>query len=474
MLRAATGHFAHSDTGRSRRENEDAYFARSPVFVVADGMGGAQAGEVASRVAIEAFERGLGDVGASSAEQLLAERVQEANVRIHEMSQANQERAGMGTTITAAYVGDHDVAVAHVGDSRAYRLRGTDFQRLTEDHSLVEEMRRRGQLTAQEADEHPQRSIITRALGPEPDVLVDTYSWRGEAGDVYLLCSDGLTSMVPELRVAEIVRGAASLRDGGRALIDAANAAGGRDNITVVLFALEEIGGPDPALEQPTRVGVRAPSAEQVRAAVAQAPPPAAGPGTTGDASPPAAPPQQPYAATPPPASGAAPPRPPRPAPPSPHPHDAQPSQPHDASPPPRDAPPRAAPPAAAPRRRLRPTAPVEPDGGRSAGRRRGRRFGLAFAILVLVVVPLGFGAYVASQAVYFIGTDPDGFVTMYRGLPYTLPAGVDLYSLNYVSGVPLDSLPAARRRRLVDHTLRSHDDAADLVRKLERGRLAS
>jgi protein phosphatase len=99
---------------------------------------------------------------------------------------------------------------------------------------------------------------------------------------------------------------------------------------------------------------------------------------------------------------------------------------------------------------------------------------GIAFAILALVVVPLGIGAYIASQAVYFIGTDQDGFVTMYRGLPYTLPAGFDLYSPNYVSGVPLDSLPAPRRKRLVDHTLRSHDDAADLVRELERGRVAS
>ncbi len=236
MLRAASGYFAHSDTGRQRRVNEDSYFARSPVFVVADGMGGAQAGEVASRVAVEAFERGLDDATADSPEQLLANRVQEANARINEMSHADQERAGMGTTITAAHVGDNDVAIAHVGDSRAYRLRGDDFQRLTEDHSLVEEMRRRGQLTAQEADEHPQRSIITRALGPEPRVQVDTYSWRGEPGDVYLLCSDGLTSMISEARVADIVRGTRSLPDAGRALIAAANDAGGRDNITVILF----------------------------------------------------------------------------------------------------------------------------------------------------------------------------------------------------------------------------------------------
>jgi len=414
MLRVANGYFSHSDTGRARRSNEDSFFARSPVFVVADGMGGAQAGEVASQVAVEAFERALGDPGASSAEQLLAERVLEANARIHEMSQANQERAGMGTTITAAYVGDHDVAVAHVGDSRAYRLRGEDFERLTDDHSLVEEMRRRGQLTAQEADEHPQRSIITRALGPEPDVKVDTYSWRGIAGDLYLLCSDGLTSMVPETRVADIVRGAGDLGDAGRRLIAAANDAGGRDNITVVLFRLEEVGEPDPATEQPTGVGMRLPASAT---AVTHA-----------------APPQAPPAPPPPP--------PPTPAP-------------------------------AAQPRRLKPIAPSEPGGG-PPGKRRGKRLGVLFAILALVIVPLGLGAYIANQAVYFIGTDDDGFVTMYRGLPYELPAGIELFSSNYVSGVQLQSVPPARRKRLIDHTLRSHDDAADLVRELERGRLAS
>ena len=406
MLRPAADHFAHSDTGRARRANEDAFFARSPVFVVADGMGGAQAGEVASQLAVEAFERGLGDIGASSAEQLLAERVLEANARIHEMSQASQDRAGMGTTLTAAHVGDHDVAVAHVGDSRAYRLRAGDFERLTEDHSLVEEMRRRGQLTAQEADEHPQRSIITRALGPEPDVLVDTYSWRGEAGDVYLLCSDGLTSMVPESRVADIVRASSSMRDAGRRLIAAANDAGGRDNITVVLFELEEIDTPDPAREQPTQVGHdgagdRASPARPL--ATAPSRPPAGRAARAGGCS---------------------------------------------------------------------PTAPAESGAG-AAGAAAGGSASM-FAVLALVVVPLGLGAYIANQAVYFVGTDDDGFVTMYRGLPYALPAGIELYSPTYVSGVPLRSLPASRRKRLIDHTLRSHDDAADLVRELERGRVAS
>jgi len=416
MLRVATDHFSHSDTGRARRANEDSYYARAPVFVVADGMGGAQAGEVASRVAVEAFEQGLGaDDGASSGEELLAARVLEANARIHEMSQAEQARAGMGTTITAAHVGEHDVAIAHVGDSRAYRLRGEEFVRLTEDHSLVEEMRRRGQLTAQEADEHPQRSIITRALGPEPDVLVDTSSWRGMAGDVYLLCSDGLTSMVPEAQVADIMRAATSLRDGGRALIDAANAAGGRDNITVILFRLEEIGGAsDAALEQPTSAGLGAGAltTADVQAAVAQAPP----------------------------------------------------------APPPSSRTDSAASPSS---RRLRPSAPAR-EQAESRRRRRLRRLAKVFAILALIALPLGFGAYSANQAVFFVGANDEGFVTLYRGLPYSLPAGIDLYKVNYVSSVPLQTLPAGRREQLVDHTLRSHDDASDLVRELERGRIAS
>jgi len=429
MLRAATDHFSHSDTGRARRANEDAYFARAPVFVVADGMGGAQAGEVASRLAIEAFERGLTDGAGVSGEELLAERVLEANQRIHEMSQSAMNRAGMGTTITAAHVGEHDVAIAHVGDSRAYRLRDEEFTRLTEDHSLVEEMRRRGQLTAQEADEHPQRSIITRALGPEPDVLVDTHSWRGVAGDVFLLCSDGLTSMVPESRVAEIVRTAPTLPDAGHALIDAANQAGGRDNITVVLFRLEEIGRDgDPADDHPTSAGgatgvVRT---ADVRAAAAAAPPPAA--------------------ATAAPAASAA-----------------------TSVPAPATSPP---PPTGSQTRQLRPNAPAAPSAAPKRG--RGRRLAKLFAIIALILVPLGFGAYSANAAVYFVGTNDEGYVTLYRGLPYSLPAGVDLFTVNYVSGVPIETLPVRRRRQLVDHTLRSHDDASDLVRELERGRIAS
>jgi len=170
MLRAAET-VAKTDTGLQRRDNEDSAYARSPVFVVADGMGGAQAGEVASRIAVETFEQGLPEDG--SPEERLASRAREANKRIHELSRTEPERAGMGTTLTAAYVDRDDLSIAHVGDSRAYLFRDGALERLTQDHSLVDELVRRGKLTEEQAAEHPQRSIITRALGPEADVAVE-------------------------------------------------------------------------------------------------------------------------------------------------------------------------------------------------------------------------------------------------------------------------------------------------------------
>jgi protein phosphatase len=238
MLRVAE-QYVGTDTGRQRRANEDSVLARSPLFVVADGMGGAQAGEVASRLAIESFQHGLED--ATDAEGGLAEYARAANVSIHERSQADAAHAGMGTTLTAVYVGAEEVAIAHVGDSRAYCLRDGVLLRLTDDHSLVDELIRQGKLTPEEAVAHPQRSVITRALGPEPEVEIDTRSYRAREGDVYLLCSDGLTTMVPDGALVEILLGHPQLRDAGEALIAAANEAGGRDNITVVLLRVEEV-----------------------------------------------------------------------------------------------------------------------------------------------------------------------------------------------------------------------------------------
>src|SRR5437588_11205567 len=256
MLRAADT-IAKTDTGRQRRGNEDWAFARAPVFVVADGMGGAQAGEVAAQLAVDAFAHGLPDSG--SPEERLASRVQEANQRIWEQSRTRREQAGMGTTLTAAYLDDSELAIAHVGDSRAYLFRDGSLRRLTQDHSLVDELVRRGKLTEEQAAEHPQRSIITRALGAEPTVEVDTWTYPVRPGDVLLLCSDGLTSMVTEEQVEEILASSDSLKAAAQGLIDEANAAGGRDNITVVLFRVEDVeGGVDGVVDQPTMVGAPA------------------------------------------------------------------------------------------------------------------------------------------------------------------------------------------------------------------------
>src|SRR3954454_9196321 len=235
-----------SDTGRQRNANEDSFFVRPPIFVVADGMGGAQAGEVASKTAADAFDVDLPD---GPPEQVLRETILIANRSIHELARNDPSRAGMGTTLTAAIVSAEreEVAIGHVGDSRAYRLRAGRLEQLTRDHSLVEEMRRKGQLTDAQAEDHPQRSIITRALGPEPEVEPDLQTVPAAAGDVFLVCSDGLTTMLDDEKIGQVLDRATSLQSAVRALVDEANRAGGRDNITVVLFRLEAADGSDGA-----------------------------------------------------------------------------------------------------------------------------------------------------------------------------------------------------------------------------------
>jgi serine/threonine protein phosphatase PrpC len=264
-----------TDTGRQRHANEDALFAGAPLFAVADGMGGAQAGEVAAQMATDAFQA---DRPSDEAPEPYLRRVVEAaNDEIHGYAQRDASRSGMGTTLTAALLRDDEISLAHVGDSRAYLLRNGELKRLTSDHSLVEELRRQGRLTEAQAEEHPQRSIITRALGPEEEVDVDTMTYPARAGDVVLLCSDGLTTMVHEPRIADILAGAPSLEAAVDQLVREANEMGGRDNITVVLFRLEEEGVPAEA--EPTLVG---PAAEEAGltadrvAAAGQRPPPRA------------------------------------------------------------------------------------------------------------------------------------------------------------------------------------------------------
>ena len=230
-------HAALTDVGRQRAGNEDSMLEDSPLFVVADGMGGAQAGEVASRLAVETLAR-LRPDDDEQAEEELVEAVREANRRIHARAQEDRELAGMGTTITAAWVHDGQIAIGHVGDSRAYRWRDGELAQLTDDHSLVAELERHGKLTAAEARVHPQRSMILRALGIEADVEVDTYAFTGEPGDVFLLCSDGLSGVVHDQVIAEVLGSAESLDQAAADLIELANISGGPDNITAVLFRL--------------------------------------------------------------------------------------------------------------------------------------------------------------------------------------------------------------------------------------------
>jgi serine/threonine protein phosphatase PrpC len=407
MLRVAE-QYAGSDTGRQRRANEDSLLARAPLFVVADGMGGAQAGEVASQIAVEVFEPGLPETAHPELE--LAELARAANARIHELSHANAEQAGMGTTLTAVYVGEQEVAIAHVGDSRAYCLRDGQLLRLTDDHSLVDELMRQGRLTPEEAVEHPQRSVITRALGPEGIVDVDTRSFRARAGDVYLLCSDGLTTMLSEQQIAAALLAHPCLRDAGEALIAAANQAGGRDNITVVLIRLEDVqmGQAPTGGEQTTMVGLPAVSA--------------------------------------------------------PAPHAPAPSVLAD------ELAPRAS--ALAQPERARQRSPRVPRSGEApvprARRRRRLRHVKALTFSLVVLGLIGAGAYLALQSVYFIGTNSRGLVTMFEGLPYKLPGNLTLYSSQYVSGVSASTLTPQRRHSLLNHSLRSETDAGSLIRSLE------
>ncbi len=229
---------ATTDPGRRRRHNEDAYVCEPPLFAVADGIGGAQAGEVASGLAAAALRDAAGAGGGRERVEAL---VQEANRRVYVRQTHDAAVSGMGTTMTAALVEDGKIWIGHVGDSRAYLVRDGALEQLTDDHSLVAELVRSGKLSPEEADSHPQRSVVTRALGTDPTVDVDTFSIEAKAGDLFLLCSDGLTTMVSDAKIlGEIERKRGDLRSAAKGLVRTANRGGGEDNITVVFFEIED------------------------------------------------------------------------------------------------------------------------------------------------------------------------------------------------------------------------------------------
>jgi protein phosphatase len=208
--------------------------------MVADGMGGAQAGEIASRMCAEAFAEV--DIANTPPAEALRTTIRAANARILERSRTDPDAAGMGTTVTAALMDDEGtITFAHVGDSRAYLLRDGSLQRLSDDHSLVGELVRAGELSEVEAEHHPQRSVITRALGTDDSVEVDTFTVRAKAGDVVLLCSDGLNTMVPEGTIADLLAASEPAAAIGRNLVRAALAGGGEDNVTAVVFRVGKL-----------------------------------------------------------------------------------------------------------------------------------------------------------------------------------------------------------------------------------------
>jgi PPM family protein phosphatase len=240
---------AATDPGRKRRRNEDAYVIKPPLFAVADGMGGPRAGEVASGLAAAAVKAGE---AAGGGEEQVVTLIQSANRSVYERSSEDASVSGMGTTMTVAVVDGRGVTIGHVGDSRAYLARGGTLEQLTEDHSLVSELVRAGKLSPEEAENHPQRSVITRALGTDPDVDVDAFTVAPEEGDIFLICSDGLTTMVGDETIAQVLD--AHRGDLGRAakeLVRLANKAGGEDNITVVAFELTD--APAEAAAEETR-----------------------------------------------------------------------------------------------------------------------------------------------------------------------------------------------------------------------------
>lgn len=230
------GWAALTDVGRVRSHNEDSVLAQPPLFVVADGLGGHEAGEVASSIAVQTL---LDHAPRRPDAKALARAVRAANREVIRAAREGMGRSGMGTTITAAMVDDGNITIAHVGDSRAYLFSDGRLEQITEDHSMVADMVRRGQITEEESRVHPNRSVITRALGTDPNMVADTYEVEAKPGDILLLCSDGLSGMVDDDTIADILARVADPERAAQALIDAANAAGGHDNISVVLVTVE-------------------------------------------------------------------------------------------------------------------------------------------------------------------------------------------------------------------------------------------
>ena len=227
---------AKTDVGRTREVNEDSYLVQEPLFVVADGMSGHVAGDVASRTAVERLTEATRDEAPTP--DALAALVRGANAAVFNKARSDSTLQGMGTTCTILLLEGTDAHLAHVGDSRAYVFRDQSLRQITEDHTLVQRMVQEGRLSAEEAHKHPQRNIITRVLGVDADVSVDTFSVEAKPGDRFILCSDGLSSMLEDAEIEEVLRNESDPQTAAGLLVERANEAGGEDNITVVIVAV--------------------------------------------------------------------------------------------------------------------------------------------------------------------------------------------------------------------------------------------
>ena len=417
---------AVTDTGRKRRHNEDSLIVEPPIFGVADGMGGAQAGEVASGIVASVFREYHAPDDLPPAERLVA-LIQEANRRIYERARGDAEHSGMGTTTTAALVEDDRIAIAHVGDSRAYRIRGGALEQLTNDHSLVGDLMRSGRLTPEEAKMHPQRSVITRALGTDPEVDVDTLVVDAEPGDIFLLCSDGLPTMVDDDEILQTVVASRSLESAAKALVQAANRGGGDDNVTVVLFAVES----GEATLEDTAVGdggeATGPDLED----------------TLSDLEPPAAetPDREPAPTT---AVFSR--------------DELERALAAHREPEPPDDPEKSG---WLPLEEAR-----EPEVAPRSG--WGRRVLVTLLAIAVLVILLALAFWGLSTA-HFVGAEKDGRVAVYQGLPWDVADGVGLYRARYVSRLQAVQLSRAERVRLFDHELVSYDVARSRVARYEQ-----
>jgi protein phosphatase len=247
-----------TDIGRKRKLNEDHYICDNErnIYIVADGMGGVEGGELASKMAADTFLSRVHpllmdedvtlpcgiEAGGDFLSSLIKYAIEEANETVYRFGMQDPVRKGMGTTFTAAILAGDKLYVGHIGDSRVYRFRGCEMVQISQDHTLVQQMVREGKISRQEARCHPKKNVITRSLGPKKGVVPDILSEQIIPGDTYLLCSDGLYGMVEDGQVAEGLRSCNGngLEGLGRQLIAMANEAGGKDNITVVLFTVEE------------------------------------------------------------------------------------------------------------------------------------------------------------------------------------------------------------------------------------------